>query len=194
MAKKREKSKKREKRFFIFIGIVGFILLLLIASLVFVFVKMQSLEASLEEGKKNITVAFDKRQEVTDKLVKMLEGKMTFDKEPFENLKKANAQLKKADTVEEITNANLKVDSAIDGLVYVMRDKYLYLEGEDVLNVITEVDNARSRIVLEYTEYNTTAADYNYAVDNFPGSMFAYIFGYEKTGTYKPVDYQDLTY
>ena len=119
---------------------------------------------------------------------------MTFDKEPFENLKKANAQLKKADTIEEITNANLKVDSAIDGLVFVMRDKYLYLEGEDVLNVITEVDNARSRIVLEYTEYNTTAADYNYAVDNFPGSMFAYIFGYEKTDTFKTVDYQDLTY
>lgn len=187
-------DKKRGKGIFIFIGIAGFILLLLIASLVFVFVKMQSLDASLEQGKKDITVAFDKRQEVTDKLVNILESKMTFDKEPFENLKKANAELEKADTVEEITNANLKVDSAIDRLVYVMRDKYLYLEGEDVLNVITEVDNARSRIVLEYTEYNTTAADYNYAVDNFPGSMFADIFGYEKTDTFKIVDYQDLTY
>ena len=187
-------AKKRGKGFIISIGIVGFVLLLLIASLIFVFVSMQNLRDSLEQGKKDIIVSFEKREEVTDKLVNILKSKMTMDGEPFEKLEKVNDQLKKAETVEEITNANLNVDTAIDRLVYVMRDKYLYLEGEDVLNVITEIDNARSRIVLEYTEYNTIAADYNYAVDNFPGSLFASIFGYEKTDTFKIVDYEDLTY
>ena len=175
-------------------GIVGFVFLLLIGSLVFVEVSINDLGSSLDTKQSEVIAAYEARSKVIDTLEGALKPRMSLDPDVFTKLEKAEKQLKNAEGVKELSDANLEVDQAIDNLIFVMRDKYYYLETPELLAIEEDIDSARSRIVIETTDYNDTAKDYNYAIKNFPGDFLSNIFGHESSETFQIVEYQDITY
>lgn len=187
-------AKKKRVGLWVTLGIVSFILILLIGALIFTFVSVKNLNSEIIQKKADVIAAYEARQEHTAKLMNALEKKMSLDPKPFKDLKNAEAELKKATTVKEFSDVNIKVDTAIDFLVFKLRDKYLYLEDNTIMSIQEDIDSARSRIVMESTDYNTVAKDYNFAIENFPGSLAADVLKYEKVDTFQIVDYEDLTY
>jgi len=194
------KEKKKRLGLWITLGIVGFVLLLLIGSLVFVEISINDLSSSLDTKKVEVVGAFEARSKVSDKLINTFKIKMSQDpndlkklQDAFAKLEVAEKKLKKANDVKALSDANLEVDTAIDNLIFVMRDSYYYYETPDVLTMEEEMDSARSRIVIEYTDYNDVAKEYNYVIENFPGDFLSNIFGHENSETFQIVDYKDIT-
>ena len=108
---------------------------------------------------------------------------MSLDRDAFERLYVAQKQLDDAKTDEEISNANVQVDEAIDNVIFIMKDKYLQLEGEDVIAVEDKITTANNRIVIETVDYNKDVLDYNATAGTFPGNILADILGYNKSET-----------
>lgn len=187
------KEKKKHVGLWITLGSIGFIVLLLIGCLVFVEVSINDLESSLDKKQSEVVAAYDARSKVLDTLSKALKSKMSLDPEVFTKLENAEKNLESADGVKALSDANLEVDKAIDNVIFVMRDKYYYLETPELLAIEEEIDSSRSRIVIESTDYNDTVKDYNYAIKNFPGDFLSNIFGHEGAEVFQIVDYEDIT-
>lgn len=188
-------SDKKKKRvgLWVTLGALGFIFILLVGSLVFVEVSVKNLGSSLEEKQGQVVEAFEARSKVIDTLIDALKSKMSLDPEVFTELENAEKTLNSANNVKSLSDANLKVDAAIDKLIFVMRDKYYYLETPELLKIEEDIDSARSRIVIESTDYNDVAKDYNYAIQNFPGDFLSNIFKHTPTDVFQIVDYEDIT-
>lgn len=167
----------------VIISIVTVILLTVIGAVLFIGITLSSLNDSIALKKQDVFSAFDARKEVLFELADLLEDKMSLDRDAFERLYLAQKQLDDAKTDEEISNANIQVDEAIDNVIFVMKDKYLYLEGEDVIAVEEKITTANNRIVIETVDYNKDVLDYNATAGTFPGNILVDILGYNKSET-----------
>ena len=185
-------AKKKRTALWVTVGILGFIVVLLLGSLIFVEVSIKNLDTSLDEKQGQVVAAFEARSKVIDNLTKALKSKMSLDPGVFTELEKAEKQLKSATDVKALSDANLRVDMAIDKLFYVMRDKYYYLDNAQLWPIEEDMDSARSRIVIESTDFNSVAKEYNYAIENFPGDFLSGIFGHVKTESFQIVEYKDI--
>lgn len=185
-------AKKKSTARLVTLGVLGFIVFLLLGSLVFVEIAIVSLNSSMEQKQTEVVAAFDERSLAVNELVKALKPKMSLDPKPFEDLANAEKQLNASKDVKSLSEANLKVDLAIDNLVYVMQDKYNYLETPEILDIEADIDSARNRIVMESTDFNSVAKEYNFATTNFPGDFLSSIFGHTTTEIFKIVEYKNL--
>jgi len=163
-------AKKKRIGLWVTVGILGFVVLLLVGSLVFVEVTIRNLDSTLDERQVEVVAAYEARTEAVNKLVSRIKPKMDLDADAFKTLESAEKLLKDANDVKSRSEANLEVDKAIDNLVFVMLDKYMYLNTPEVIEIESEIDTARSRIVLATTNFNDVAKEYNFAVENFPGN------------------------
>lgn len=185
-------AKKKRTVLWITLGILGFVIVLLIGSLAFVEFSIRSLDSSLTEKQGQVVEAFEARSKVIDDVTDALKGKMSLDPKAFTELENAEKELEAANDVKALSDANLKVDQAIDNLFFVLRDKYAYLDNAALWPIEEELDSARSRIVIESTDYNDVAKDYNYAIANFPGDFLSNIFDHNSADTFQIVDYADI--
>jgi hypothetical protein len=185
-------AKKKRIGLWVTVGILGFVVLLLVGSLVFVELTIKNLDSSLDELQAEVVEAFDARTEAVNKLVAKIKPKMDLDKDAFVRLEEAEKALKAANDIKSLSDANIKVDSAIDNLIYVLVDKYIYLESPEVLDIESEIDTARNRIVIASTDFNNVANEYNFAVQNFPGDFLSNIFNHTTTETLKIVNYSKI--
>ena len=185
-------AKKKRTTLWVTVGILGFIVILLVGSLVFVEFSIKKLDASLVEKQEQVVQAFEARSKVIDDLKGALKSKMSLDPEVFINLEDSEKKLKNASNIKALSDANIEVDKAIDNIIFVMRDKYYYLETPELWLIEDDMDSARNRIVIESTDYNDVARDYNYAIVNFPGDFLSEIFGHSETATFQIVDYADI--
>ena len=167
----------------VIISIVTVILLTVIGAVLFIGITLSSLNDSIALKKQDVFSAFDARKEALYELADLLEDKMSLDRDAFERLYLAQKQLDDAKTDEEISNANIQVDEAIDNVIFVMKDKYLYLEGEDIISVEEKITTANNRIVIETIDYNKDVIDYNTTANTFPGNILVDILGYNKSKT-----------
>ena len=189
------KEKKKRKGLFITLGILITVVLLLLASLIFVESTIKDLSDSIDENLIEVEEAFDARSTQIKEVVKLLKPKMSLDSNLFTELEKADKELKKAVGVKAKSDANIKVDAAIDKIFHAMEDKYPYLQSTVWDSGVDEnIDTARSRIVMKSTDYNKVVKDYNYAIENFPGDFIAGIFGHEAADSFQIVDYDDIAY
>ena len=187
-------ANKKRTGLWITLGIVGFIFVLLIGSLAFVELTIKNLDSSLNEKQSQVVEAFEARSNALNNLTNMLKGKMSSETKVFTELENAEKELKTAIGIKALSDANLKVDLAIDKLIFTMRDKYPYLQTIEELSDVTEnIDSARSRIVMTSTGFNDVAKDYNYAIQNFPGDFLSNIFSHSETDVFQIVDYDDIT-
>jgi len=187
-------AKKKRIGLWVTVGILGFVVLLLVGSLVFVEVTIRNLDSTLDERQVEVVAAYEARTEAVNKLVSRIKPKMDLDADAFKTLESAEKLLKDANDVKSRSEANLEVDKAIDNLVFVMLDKYMYLNTPEVIEIESEIDTARSRIVLATTNFNDVAKEYNFAVENFPGNFLSNIFKHTTTETFKIVDYENIVF
>lgn len=187
-------AKKKRTALWVTVGILGFVVALLIGSLVFVEITIKNLDSSLDQKQGQVVEAFEARSKAINTLTATFKGRMSSDPEVFTQLEKADKELKAAKEVKALSDANLKVDLAIDKLIFVLRDKYPYLQVDEKFGAVTEeIDTARNRIIMMSTGFNDVARDYNYAVSNFPGDFLSNIFGHNETEIFQIVDYEDIT-
>lgn len=187
------KEKKKRTSLWVTLCIIGFVVLLLLGSLIFVAVTMENLSTSIEQSKTEVIEAYKGRNEAVAELVQAIKPMMSAETALFTELENAQSELAKATDTKALSDANIKVDTVINKLIYVMISKHYYLYTSDNKEIESKIDGARNRIVTESTDYNTLAKDYNFAVQNFPGNFISKIAGHEVVELIQIVNYSGTT-
>ncbi len=138
------------------------------------------LDTEVEEQAANIDTQLQRRADLIPNLVSTVKGYSEHETEVFNAVNEAREKLMSANTMEEKSEANEEVTSALNRLIAIA-ENYPELKADTLyVNLMDELAGTENRIAYARESYNEAVATYNKAIRKFPGVIFAGMFGFEK--------------
>jgi LemA protein len=125
-----------------------------------------------------VETQYQRRFDLIPNLVASVQGAMKQEQTVFGDLAKARQGYAGAATPDQKAAAAGQVESALGRLLVVM-ENYPQLKSIDTVNgLMAELAGTENRVAVERGRYNEAVRDYNVAVQVFPGSLVAKLFGF----------------
>ena len=176
---------------------MGFIIfLVVVAALVFwaisTYNNIVSFRNRFKDGFAQIDVQLKRRYDLIPNLVEVAKGYMKHERETLEAViaarnqaVTANAQVAvdpaNAAAVHQLSNAEGALASSL-GKMFALSEAYPDLKAnENMLQLTEELTSTENKISFARQAYNDSVMQYNTACEQFPGNIFAGMFGF-KTG------------
>lgn len=160
------------------------ILLVILAALVLygvsVYNKLVRKRNNVEEGWSGIDVQLKKRYNLIPNLVETIKGYTKHEQETLENVIQARNQAQSANGISEQMAAEKQLNSSI-GRLFAIAESYPDLKANtNFLQLQSELSKIEGDIEKARRYYNGTVRENNNAVEMFPGSIFANMYGFGK--------------
>lgn len=153
----------------------------------------------VEEAWSDITVQLRRRMDLIPNLVNSVKGYAKHEKEVFENVTKARADVLGAKTVGETAKAEGQFEQALKSLFAVAENYPQLRASENFQQLQQELTDTEDKIMASRRFYNGAARDLNIKIESFPSNIVAGMFGFKKREFFevedqaaaeKPVDVQ----
>jgi len=177
--------------------IVGVIVLFVIIMFSWVSGKYNGLVKS-EEGTKQawaqVQNVYQRRSDLIPNLVETVKGYAAFEKSTFVEVTNARSKASQVtvDPTKLTPDQIQKFQGAQDGLtqslgrLMVVMEKYPELKAnQNFLELQAQLEGTENRIAVERQKFNDVINEYNNTVRQFPGNVFAGMFGFEKKGYFQ---------
>ena len=162
---------------YIGIGIVGVILLYVIG----IFNALQGLKMRIKEALSGIDVQLKRSIDLIPNLIETVKGYAKHEREVFEKVTQARANMLKAETLPEKAEANNVMEKALKS-IFAVAEAYPDLKAsENFKNLQEELTDTENKISYSRQFYNSNVLAYNTSIKTFPGSIFANMFGFKPT-------------
>jgi len=125
-----------------------------------------------------IDVQLKRRTDLVPNLVETVKGYARHEKELFEKVTRARAAMMKAGSVKEAEQADNMLTGALKTLFAVAENYPKLRANENFLQLQEELSGIESKIAFARQFYNDSVLDYNNAVQTFPSSFIAGMFGF----------------
>jgi len=160
---------------------MGWIILIILAVIVFVGISVFNNIASLENRVANalaqIDVQLKKRGDLVPNLVSTVQGYATHESSVFENVTRARTMMQSANTVEEKAVASSALSGALR-TVFAVAEAYPDLKAnQSFLSLQSELSDLEDKIAYSRQFYNDTVLAFNNAITTIPGVFFAPTMG-----------------
>ena len=116
----------------------------------------------------------------SDILVNTVKGYAAHETEVFTAVSDARAKLAGAGTVEEASEANEELSSALSRLIAISESYPELKSNENFLSLQDELAGTENRIGVARKDYNDAVQKYNVKIRSFPTNIFANMLGFEK--------------
>ncbi len=138
------------------------------------------LQTDVEEQAANIDTQLQRRADLIPNLVNTVKGYSEHETEVFNAVNEAREKLMSANSMEEKSEANEEVTSALNRLIAIA-ENYPELKSDTLyVDLMDELAGTENRIAYAREGYNDVVTSYNKAIRKFPGVIFAGMFGFEK--------------
>ncbi|MCQ2378063.1 MAG: LemA family protein [Victivallaceae bacterium] len=168
---------------------IWIVVILLIVAAVFVISTRNDLIAQDEavgEQWGQIDAQLQRRNDLIPNLVASVKGYAAHEKEIFSSVANARSSLLAAKTPEEKAEASAQVSASL-GRLLAIAENYPDLKADGSFHrLMDELAGTENRIAVARTRYNQSVKEYNRAIRQFPGSLFASGMGLEKRGYFNP--------
>lgn len=134
-----------------------------------------------------VETQYQRRYDLIPNLVESVKGLMDQETEVFTALADARSKYAGAASPDEKAAAATQVDTALARLLVVMEAYPELRSSEAVTTLMTQLEGTENRISVERTRFNDAVQEYNIAVNIFPSSVFAKIFGFAPRSYFTPV-------
>ena len=128
----------------------------------------------------NLDVMLQRRADLIPNLVNTVKGYTSHETEVIDKITQARANLNKANTVGEKSQANAELTSSLNALMLVVENYPDLKSSQNFIQLSDELAGTENRIAVARKDYNDAVKDYNLAVKRFPNNLLAGIFGFEQ--------------
>lgn len=115
-----------------------------------------------------------RRADLIPNLVNTVKGYAAHEKEIFEHIADARAQLAGAKTPAAASAASSALDSALSRLMVVVENYPQLKANENFVRLQDELAGTENRIATERMRYNDAVKEFNQSIKTFPNSLFGF--------------------
>jgi LemA protein len=125
-----------------------------------------------------VETQYQRRFDLIGNLVNSVKGAMGQEQEVFTAIADARTRYSGATTVDQKVEAASQVEGAL-GRLLVITENYPQLASiSTVQGLMAELTGTENRVSVERKRFNDTVRDYNLRTKQFPGMIFAKLFGF----------------
>lgn len=166
------------KKYLIPIGVLAGIIIIAAIIIAPRYNTLVNLDEEVNQQKAGIDTQLQRRNDLIPNLVSTVEGYASHEQEIFTEVAEARSQVAGANTVEEMSEANDQMNSALSRLLAVAEAYPDLQASEQFTGLRDELAGAENRIAVARQDYNTAVGEYNRNTRTFPGNMIAGLFGF----------------
>ncbi len=157
------------------------ILLVLVVWFISMYNGLVSARNRVREAWSGIDVQLKRRSSLVPNLVETVKGYAAHEKETFENVTAARAQLDNARGVHDAAEANNKLTQSLRSL-FAVAEAYPELRAQESFGALqTELSDLEEKIAYARQFYNGNVLSYNTKIESFPQVLVAGAMGFKSS-------------
>ena len=145
----------------VIIGVIIAVIVIIAVSIIGSYNGLISLEESTNTAYSDIQVQLQRRMDLVPNLVNTVKGYAAHETEVFTAVSDARAKLAGAGTVEEASEANEELSSALSRLIAISESYPELKSNENFLSLQDELAGTENRIGVARKDYNDAVQKYN---------------------------------
>ena len=158
----------------ILLGIIGFLVLVVIG----IYNNMVALKIRVDNAWSQIDVQLKRRNDLIPNLIETVKGYAAHEKEVFARVSEARAAMMKGGTVAEQAQAENMLSGALKSL-FAIAEAYPELKASENFQMLQgQLATTEDQISTFRQLYNDSVMQYNTVIQQFPGNIFAGMFGF----------------
>ena len=184
------------------LGIIGIIIVVIIAAIILIYNGLISKRNRVQDAWAQIDVQLKRRYDLIPNLINTVKGYAKYERSVLTQVTKLRASLING-SVEEKANANNQITTALKS-IFAVAENYPDLKASQNFKELQEaIQETEDKIAFVRTSYNDYVMDYNNGLQQFPSSIFANTFHFQKFDYFKTdtdeekkpinVNFDDLT-
>ena len=156
------------------------IVIFLIVTVIHLYNNLVNLRNRVKNSYSQIEVQLKRRNDLIPNLVETVKGYAGHEKEVFENVTKARANVINASNIDETSAANDQLTGALKSL-FAVAENYPELKANSNFQQLqSELTETEDKISYARQFYNDVVLKYNNACEQFPSSIFAKMFNFHE--------------
>ena len=167
------------------ISFVGILILAILVYLWFIYNQLVTARMRVDESWSGIDVQLKRRASLIPNLVETVKGYASHEKNVFENVTKARAQLMNAPSPHEKAEADNILTGALKSLFAVAENYPELKASENFQQLQGDLTDTEDKIAYARQFYNQNVMDYNVKIQIFPNVMIANMFSFAKRDFYQ---------
>ena len=138
-----------------------------------------SKDEAVKQANSKIEASLQRRADLIPNVVNSVKGYMSHEEEIFTKIADARSKIGSGNK-EVKKEGETELTSAISRLL-VVQENYPELKADaQVSALISELEGTENRLFIARKDYNDTATEYNKSIRQFPTSMMAGMFGFQR--------------
>lgn len=138
-----------------------------------------SKDEAVKQANSKIEASLQRRADLIPNVVNSVKGYMSHEEEIFTKIADARSKIGSGNK-EVKKEGETELTSAISRLL-VVQENYPELKADaQVSALISELEGTENRLFIARKDYNDTATEYNKSIRQFPTSMIAGMFGFQR--------------
>ena len=157
------------------VGVIALIAMMVMGS----YNGLVSKDESVKQANAKIEAALQRRSDLIPNVVESAKGYMSHESEIFEKIAEARSKIGSGDKQTKADGEG-ELSSAISRLL-VVQENYPQLKADThVSSLMAELEGTENRLFVARKDYNEVATNYNKTIRQFPTSIIANMFGFER--------------
>lgn len=174
----------------IVLGIVGLIVLIIIAMVVAIFNGFVSKRNRVQDAWAQIDVQLKRRYDLIPNLINAVKGYMKYEKDVLTTVTQLRSSIVTGSTQQKAA-ANNQLSAALKS-IFAVAENYPDLKAsQNFQDLQHQLEDTEDKIAFVRTSYNDYVLDYNNSLQQFPGNVFANGFHFQKADFFQTADEQE---
>ena len=164
----------------IILGIVLLLVLIVVFAVVGKYNNLVTLKENVDNAYANIDTQLERRADLIPNLVNTVKGYMNHEEKVISDVTTARENLLKANNAKELSEANSKLDTALNALMVVVENYPDLKANTNFISLQDELAGTENRIAVARKDYNDTVKNYNGTIKKFPTNIIAGMFNFNE--------------
>ena len=157
------------------------VIIFLIVTIIHLYNNLVNLRNRVKNSYAQIDVQLKRRNDLIPNLVETVKGYASHEKGVLEEVTKARSNVMNASTIEETSEANNQLTSALKTL-FAVAENYPDLKANSNFQQLqSELSDTEDKIAYARQFYNDVVLKYNNACQQFPSNIFAKLFHFKES-------------